>query len=200
MKNFIIILRNNEKSEKFGNIAIESGKDLGWDITRFDAIDGRTLSLDDLLNKYRLFVNTQNKKCRRLMDRPGVRGCFLSHYLLWQKCVYLNETIGIFEDDVLFVKSYSIIDNNFQDILKLEKLKQGKIYAAGEWWEGAHSYLLTPQGAEKLINWSHNNGILPADMMLGTNILKIDFNSDKTVILNPDSQINLEQQSLTRNL
>jgi hypothetical protein len=33
------------------------------------------------------------------MLRPGVLGCFYSHYRLWQKCIDLNEPIFIFEDD-----------------------------------------------------------------------------------------------------
>ena len=36
--------------------------------------------------------------------RPGVIGCFYSHYRLWQKCIELDEPILVFEDDVIFDK------------------------------------------------------------------------------------------------
>ena len=44
----------------------------------------------------------------------GEVGCFLSHYLLWKKCIDLNEPILILEDD-------AIITDEF-DIEKIEKL------------------------------------------------------------------------------
>lgn len=195
MRSFVIILSNNPKSEKFGSIAITTGIKYKWGVEKFDGIDGRIISLDN----FNLTVNQQNKKCVRLFDKPGVRGCFLSHWLLWNKCVELNEPIGIFEDDVLFLKPFNN-NSGFIDILKLEKLQQGKRYAAGDWWEGAHAYILTPAGAKKLINWGHINGVLPADVMLGTNILDVTFDENNLVTLNPESQVDLNTQSLTRNL
>jgi GR25 family glycosyltransferase involved in LPS biosynthesis len=199
MKNFVIILKNHDKSEKFGNISISSGIDLGWNISRFDGIDGRTTSVHSLFDSFNLKVNNQNKKCKNLLEKPGVKGCFLSHWSLWNMCLELNEPIGIFEDDILFLKP-PVFSNDFPDILKLDKLKQGKRYAAGDWWEGAHAYVLKPSGAKKLINWSRDNGILPADMMLGTEILKVDFDYNNLVRLNPESQIDLNTQSLTKSL
>ena len=34
------------------------------------------------------------------LSRPGVIGCFYSHYNLWKKCIELEQPIMIFEDDV----------------------------------------------------------------------------------------------------
>jgi hypothetical protein len=47
--------------------------------------------------------------------KPGVMGCFYSHYRLWGKCVELNETIGIFEDDVKVLRPLVPID--FEEVL-----------------------------------------------------------------------------------
>jgi GR25 family glycosyltransferase involved in LPS biosynthesis len=195
MKSFIIILKDNPKSEKFGNLAIQSGSQLGWNVERFDGIDGRTIN-NETFKLMNLFINQENKKCRTSFERPGVRGCFLSHYTLWKKCLEKNQNIGIFEDDVFFYKQPPI--KKFTDILKLEKLQQGKKYAAGDWWEGAHAYIISPKGAERLINWTLKNGILPADIMLGTNILDIEFDDSNCVKLNPQSQIDVLNNSLTR--
>jgi GR25 family glycosyltransferase involved in LPS biosynthesis len=147
---------------------------------------------------YHLSINRQNKKCVKLFENLGVHGCFLSHWLLWKKCVELNENIGIFEDDVLFFKSFS--DKKFIDVLKLEKLKQGKKYAGGDWWEGAHAYIISPTGAKKILAWIDKNGALPADWMLGTDIVDIKFDDHQSVAINLDSQVDLNTQSLTRNL
>jgi GR25 family glycosyltransferase involved in LPS biosynthesis len=195
MKSFVIILKNNPKSEKYGLIAVNSGRECLWNINRFDGIDGRLVSLTN----YNLTVNTFHKKCINLFKKPGVVGCFLSHYLLWKKCIEINETIAIFEDDVLFLKPPPL-NLNFNDVLKLDKLDQGKKYICGDWWEGAHSYILTPSGAKKLVNWANTNGALPADWILGTNILNINFDTEQRVILNPESQVGLENNSLTKTL
>ena len=195
MNSYIIILKDNLKSEKFGKLAIESAKQLQWNVERFDGIDGRKVN-NETFKSMNLFINQENKKCRTSFERPGVRGCFLSHYALWKKCLEKNQNIGIFEDDVFFYKQPPI--KKFTDILKLEKLQQGKKYAAGDWWEGAHAYIISPKGAEKLINWTLKNGILPADMMLGTNILDIEFDDSNCVKLNPQGQIDVLNNSLTR--
>jgi len=195
MKSFVIILKDNPKSEKYGKEAVSSGNQYHWNITKFNGVDGRLTSLAE----YKLITNKSHKKCINLFSKPGVVGCFLSHFTLWQKCLELNEPIAIFEDDVLFLNSPPT-ELNFIDVVKLDKLKQGKEYIGGQWWEGAHAYILKPTGAKKLINWCKLNGVLPADWMLGTNILNVDFDTDKRVILNPDSQIDLANNSLTRNL
>ena len=197
MNSYIIILKDNLKSEKFGKLAIESAKQLQWNVERFDGVDGRKVN-NETFKSMNLFINQENKKCRTSFERPGVRGCFLSHYLLWSKCVEENQNIAIFEDDVIFYKTFPT--TSFEDILKLEKLQQGKKYAAGDWWEGAHAYIISPKGAKKLIDWISKNGILPTDMMLATNILNVEFDETACVKLNPDSQIDVVNNSLTRRI
>ena len=44
------------------------------------------------------------------LSRPGVIGCFYSHYALWRKCIDLGEPIMIFEDDVKFYRKYFNFD------------------------------------------------------------------------------------------
>ena len=54
------------------------------------------------------------------MGRPcimGEAGCYASHYLLWEKCVELNEPIIIFEDDLrieddMFLNTLKIVEEN----------------------------------------------------------------------------------------
>ena len=103
------------------------------------------------------------------MSRPGVIGCFYSHYRLWSKCVDLNEPIMIFEDDVIFYRKY--IPVLFEGVLILSLGKSsflgepGKTYlenpsgppAALPWknfsMPGASGYAITPDAAMGLIKF-----------------------------------------------
>jgi GR25 family glycosyltransferase involved in LPS biosynthesis len=184
MNSFVIILDNHHTSEEFGNVALESGNRYHWGVKKFSAIDGRKTSLEE----HGLFPVKKAGKCKDAFLRPGVVGCFLSHYHLWKKCIELNETIGIFEQDIEFKKNNSNTIS-FTDVLRFDKpAKIGKDYGTGIWWEGAHAYLLTPTGAKKLLDWTHINGAYPADVMLGTNVLDIQFNLDNLIFLNMESR------------
>lgn len=48
---------------------------------------------------------------------PGVKGCFYSHYRLWQRCVELNEPIIIWEDDIMLSRPYIPVE--WDDVLVL---------------------------------------------------------------------------------
>lgn len=79
------------------------------------------------------------------MSRPGVIGCFYSHYMLWEKCIELNEPIMIFEDDVLFYRGFKEIE--WDDVLILSL---GKSAFLNEPWK---SYLENPQGYPQAVEW-----------------------------------------------
>jgi GR25 family glycosyltransferase involved in LPS biosynthesis len=79
------------------------------------------------------------------MSTPGVIGCFMSHYALWQKCVDLNEPIMIFEDDVKFYRNFEPIE--WDDILILALGKQ--TYLHDPW----KTYLENPTGIPQALTW-----------------------------------------------
>ncbi len=191
MKSFVIILKGHPQSEIYGDAALSTGTMHGWDIQRFDAVDGRKQTFKN----FNLFpAKTSNKKLTRVLTMPGVVGCFLSHYTLWKLCLEQNETIGIFEQDVTFNHPFS---NNveFSEVLRLDRPKyDGRDFGTGTWWEGAHAYILKPAGAKKLIDWTHKHGVFPADIALGINVVDIQFNSNKLISLNMESR----KHSLTK--
>lgn len=82
---------------------------------------------------------------RGKLSRPGVVGCFYSHYALWEKCVELNEPIMIFEDDVKFFRGYSPVA--FEDVLILSL---GKSSFLGE---PQKTYLEQPTGIPCAMPW-----------------------------------------------
>lgn len=62
----------------------------------FPAVDGRT-------HPHPLFARYNDKKRQRYRRKKlagGELGCFASHYLLWQKCLELNQPLVVMEDDV----------------------------------------------------------------------------------------------------
>ncbi len=134
MKNYIIYLPQYQSSCMMAARAIESGQKLGWDLELYEGVDGNKLDW----KVTGLHINDKDAKCRAMLERPGVRGCFMSHYKLWEHCLKTNTTIGIFEHDIEFVMPFS--ETKFKDILKFEGFLKKKSRPAGEWYEGARAY------------------------------------------------------------
>lgn len=78
----------------------------------FDAVNGFDGLPSDLQKKP---DDTHRTIFRSRPLTPGEKGCYASHYLLWKKCVELNEPILILEDDFLPTKYFKdgmiVIDN-----------------------------------------------------------------------------------------
>jgi GR25 family glycosyltransferase involved in LPS biosynthesis len=125
------------------------------------------------------------------MMSPGVRGCFYSHYQLWQKCVELNESIIIWEDDIVLSRPYLSID--WTDVLVLALGHQQKsprymhlltnpegeprpeVYNRSS-MPGCCGYAIKPHAAEKLLK-IYKNTFLPADNAINVHHLKIEIHS-----------------------
>lgn len=111
-------------------------------------------------------------------SKPGVRGCFMSHFSLWEQCVKQNENFLILEHDARIVKS--IPDVEFQDILHLDawRFEPNPDYAKNaleveEYYEvrkgvktskGAYAYIVKPHAAKKLVESTFKQGYTAADM------------------------------------
>lgn len=126
------------------------------------------------------------------MSRPGVIGCFYSHYKLWKKCQELDEPIMIFEDDVKFFRGYYPVE--FEDVLILSLGKSsyladpqktflenptGTPYAKP--WNnfsmpGASGYLIKPHAASALVKF-YRPYWYPADNAINRGICKIQINT-----------------------
>lgn len=124
-------------------------------------------------------------------NTPGVKGCFYSHYRLWQKCVELNEPIIIWEDDIVLRRPYLPID--WTDVLilalghptKTEKYRhyldnpQGDPKAEPYFQSsmpGCCGYALKPHAAKKLID-TYKNTFLPADNAINQHHVIIEIHS-----------------------
>lgn len=126
------------------------------------------------------------------LSRPGVVGCFYSHYALWQKCVELNEPIMIFEDDVKFYRNYRPVE--FEGVLILSLGKSSfltdpqKTYlenpegrpSARPWrnfsMPGASGYAITPDAALGLCKF-YRPYWYPADNAINQFVCKIQIHN-----------------------
>jgi glycosyl transferase family 25 len=137
--------------------------------------------------------------------QPGVIGCFYSHYRLWKKCAELNETICIFEDDVKIIRP--LIPVTFDDVLIIvlgaRKNRKYQHYLTGtadeakaeEYYHssmpGTPGYILTPQGADKLLT-RYKNTFLASDNAINTSV--VDIKIHNCLI----GEANLNKKSLTK--
>ena len=165
MKHYVIHLPDYANSVAMATHAVDTGQSLGWDVELWSGVDGSKVTWD-------IKTNQHDAKCRAMLQRPGVRGCFLSHWSLWNLCSSNNAPIGIFEHDIEFVKEPPV-DMSFRHVLKLEGFLKKKSRPAGEWYEGARAYILKPEGARNLISWVSTHGALPADVAIGLDVVEI---------------------------
>jgi GR25 family glycosyltransferase involved in LPS biosynthesis len=138
-------------------------------------------------------------------NKPGVKGCFYSHYRLWKKCVELNESICIFEDDVKIKRA--LIPIEFKDVLVIT-LGARKSYRYEEFLHtptgeptaqsyhnssmpGTCGYLIKPHAAQKLLK-EYEKSFLPSDNAM--NVMVIDIEVHNYLI----GAANLDKKSLTR--
>lgn len=160
-----------------------------------DEIFKKTLSKINIDNKYiihgvrRVEVDESSKS---RITRPGVLGCFYSHYRLWQKCIELDEPIFIFEDDVIFIRPYIPVEFNEVLIVALGKdlyrTKLEGVYnnpdcnppAAQQFGRtsmpGAVGYGITPKAAMKLVE-TYSKTVLPADNAINQFEVNIQIHS-----------------------
>lgn len=173
MKAFIIHLSGIESSVHFAKLLkydlIDSGvqAELFEGTTGIDAIEiFNKENRNDLKLEY-------NGKIVTGTERPGVKGCFYSHYRLWEMCVNLDESILIFEDDVILSRGFNPIKWN--DILIVSMTAEWKTSKKFfkylnkpvsnsppiDWpnycLPGTSGYGITPSGATKLINFYKNS-------------------------------------------
>jgi glycosyl transferase family 25 len=210
MKSFIIHLSKIPSSLDSALQLQRDLKSIDIDAELFEGTYGS--DAEELIKKENRTVHNINFKGNEIDERgiikatrPGVIGCFYSHYRLWKKCAELNETLCIFEDDVKIIRP--LIPIKFEDILvTVLGAKKNKKYihylqdpqgdpAAEEYYNssmpGTPGYMITPQGAEKLLN-CYKNTFLPSDNAINTSVVNIKIHNYLI------GEANLEKKSLTK--
>ncbi|MGN8499917.1 glycosyltransferase family 25 protein [Helicobacter pylori] len=122
------------------------------------------------------------KHCGKRMGF-GELGCYASHYLLWQKCIELNEAICILEDDIIikdrFKERLEFCDKHINELgyIRLMHLEENvakqKTPVKGvsqilnfKDGIGTQGYVLAPKAAQKLLKYSTKEWVMPIDCVM----------------------------------
>lgn len=197
MKNFIICLSKISASletatnlktqlEKFGAEAELFEGTYGNDATVIMDSEGRTIHPRGIKG-----IIDSNGRWAEKISSPGIKGCFLSHYRLWQKCAELDEPIVIWEDDIVLSRKFLSIDwkdvlvvalghpNKSPRYMPLLELPEGEPQALdyrNSSMPGCCGYAIKPNAAKKLIE-TYEKTFLPADNAINSTIVKIQIHS-----------------------
>ncbi|ELR67905.1 Beta-1,4-galactosyltransferase [Photobacterium marinum] len=142
---------------------------LGVSFEIFEAVNGREGLGKDLEH----YPNDNHRIWFRSRPlSPGERGCYASHFLLWRKCVELNEPIVVLEDDILpttffldTLQKLPSLHSKGYEYIKLEPnanthtpLESGdgfQLFFLHDNCTATRGYSLSPSGAKKLLDNSH---------------------------------------------
>lgn len=197
MKTFIICLSKIESSFNTATALKERLEELGMTPELFegtygnDALEqmeaeGRTLHPIGVKG----YIDANSPDAEK-MKSPGVRGCFYSHYRLWQKCVDLDEPIIIFEDDIVISRPFLETDwdevlivalghptkserfmHHLDNPLGLPRAEECKLSSM----PGCCGYAIKPHAAQKLLD-TYKNTYLPADNAMNRAVVKLEIHS-----------------------
>lgn len=167
MKLFVI---NLEKALERRQRVTEKLAEIGMGCEFFAAVNGFEGLPEELADKpddeYRI-------KYRGRPLTPGEKGVYASHYLLWKKCIELDEPIAIFEDDFLPTPFFHQVIaklpelHEYYDYLRLEpqdtnfsnKMVENTPdgFQVVMWMDnagGARGYSITPKAAKRFVEES----------------------------------------------
>lgn len=198
MKSFIICLPEIPSSLKTASAMLEKFKEFNMDAELFEGTMGH-IAVEKFKKENRsihpiglkgVTLDLESKEALK-GSSPGVKGCFDSHYRLWQKCVELDEPILIFEDDILLTRPY--IDVEWDEVLVVAL---GHPKKSVRWLHllespsdepkalnyksptmpGCCGYAIKPDAAQKLLD-EYKNTYRPADNAINRAIVKIQIHS-----------------------
>ncbi|WP_299667089.1 glycosyltransferase family 25 protein [uncultured Psychromonas sp.] len=168
MKTFVISLKKSKERRKR---ILETLSRAGIDFTFFDAID---TSQSKLLHQSKVVPQKTTQRFGYLLTE-GEIACYSSHYLMWVKCVELNESILVLEDNASFSDQFEVCFPKFEQLVaKYDFIKLGGTHQTGKKFvainiieeinndtkliryckrdSGARGYLLTPKAAKQFID------------------------------------------------
>jgi hypothetical protein len=184
-KTFVIAIKDHPVSESQLQDCLSSAENFKWKIETFWGINGHTLTDDSWLE-----ISVKPLLNKPTMNRKGTWGCFFSHWILWNKCVDLNEPIIVLEHDAIIQEPWRPIeiDTAMIKLHRYYKQKNPKYDDdSGLWSPSTHAYCLLPKHAEKLINFAKSVGGFETDRMMGSNVLLVEHLGKPSMIERQDS-------------
>lgn len=180
MKIFVISLKRSEERRTAIKSQFEA---LNIEFEFFDAIDGRAEPPHPLFENYNYFKRlwfTSGK-----LPSKGELGVYASHYLLWKKCLDLNESIMVLEDDAVIQSIFPSFISPISDKVKeygflrleenackgqLHEKESSKGYSVSFLtanFDGLRCYVISPDAAHKLVEHSQV-WCMPVDNYVGS--------------------------------
>jgi collagen beta-1,O-galactosyltransferase len=160
-------------------------KELGLDFKHFEAVDGKTLTDDVLVEKGITLLPEYSDPYHKRQMTMGEIGCFLSHYMIWQRMIELGqEEVLILEDDIRFepffmeradqlMKEARFIGGwdmiyfgrkRLQENENFIKESENFVHVSYTYW--TLGYVITLEGAKKLLASEPLKRLLPVDEYL----------------------------------
>ena len=125
----VFVINMAANTTRMGHAAEELGR-MGIPFIRFDAVDGRALSPDELAHAYDPIANL--RRARHPMVGPEI-GCYMSHIALWERIAASDAAGGIIlEDDFSSADDFAAVlaavskDDEDWDIVKLFSARVGQ--------------------------------------------------------------------------
>ena len=157
MKYYVITVSDIEKSVLSAKKCIESAKNISnIDVEIFNAITPRD-NMSNIIKENSIQIKSFDERYSR---KENAIACFLSHFLLWKKCIELNEPVIIFEHDAV-IKNIINLDIKFDKLISIGKPSYGRFntptsnginkLTSKRYLPGAHAYIIAPSGAAELI-------------------------------------------------
>ena len=135
-------------------------------------------------------------------QKGGVRGCMISHYHVWKKCMELDQPIVVLEHDSRVVSETYTAD--FEDVLHLDahRFEQDpdrdkdpvvqdfvNVRKGENQLMGTYGYVIKPHAAKRLIQGAHEDGITASDMFVKDKYVRIQVVKPRAVYVDSHNSL-----------
>ena len=160
-------------------------KELGLDFTHLEAVDGKLLTDEVLIQKGITLLPEYADPYHKRSMTMGEVGCFLSHYAIWQKMVELNQDeVLVLEDDIRFEPFFTDRAEQLMEEARMiggwdliyfgrkrlqeneEFLPNSENFVKVSYTYWTLGYVITLEGAKKLLAAEPLKRLLPVDEFL----------------------------------
>ena len=200
MKAYVITIQGHEYSESVARRCVESANKFDIAVETFWAVtkdNVRQVMDQENLRWSWANMNTAKTRCPytsleqfpyRTKSLEAKMACSMSHYLLWKRCVELNENVLILEHDAVFIAPLPPIEftgaiqindpagggyrGRDHSMIMRERATQG-VYSLTskrpidsmipDGFSGNSAYIVKPWAAEKFVGTFHRLGVWPND-------------------------------------
>ena len=155
MKNFVITLRDNDKSILAAEKCVLSGEKFGMQIDFFEAFTPATCK--DFIKEQK--INDKLFDNNKFSREDNARAAFCSHFALWLTSIEMNEEVTIFEHDAIIMDNIPNVEHNgcisfgkpsYGNFNQPPMLGRNRLLSK-PYFPGAHAYRVKPNAAKVLV-------------------------------------------------